>query len=69
MGGSNGLANLWPEAANGSPGFHEKDKVENLLHGEVCSGAITLRQAQYEIATDWVGVYKSRHLTAGETVP
>jgi hypothetical protein len=59
LGGSNDLANLWPEAANASPGYHEKDKVENYLHGLVCSGAMTLQQAQYEIATDWVSIYNT----------
>lgn len=59
LGGSNGIANLWPEAANANPSFHEKDKVENYLHGQVCSGAITLGEAQAEIATEWVTIYES----------
>src|SRR6266702_6916028 len=29
LGGSNDIANLWPEAAAPKPGFHEKDQVEN----------------------------------------
>ncbi len=57
LGGSNGIANLWPEAAEPKPGFHEKDKVENYLHDQVCSGAISLQQAQIEIATNWLAVY------------
>jgi len=57
LGGSNAIANLWPEAASPKPGFHEKDKVENYLHNQVCSGAITLKQAQIEIATNWLAVY------------
>lgn len=59
LGGSNGIANLWPEAAKPSPGYHEKDRVEDYLHGLVCSNAMTLQQAQYEIATDWVSIYKT----------
>lgn len=59
LGGSNDIANLWPEAADANPGYHEKDKVENYLHGLVCSGAMTLQQAQYEIATDWVSIYNT----------
>jgi hypothetical protein len=58
LGGSNEIANLWPELANPKPGFHEKDKVENYLHDQVCSGAISLSQAQIEIATDWLSVYR-----------
>ncbi len=57
LGGSNDIANLWPEAAFPKPGFHEKDKVENYLHDQVCSGAISLQQAQIGIATNWLTVY------------
>jgi hypothetical protein len=57
LGGSNDISNLWPEAASPKPGFHEKDKVENYLHDQVCSGAISLQQAQIEIATNWLDGY------------
>ena len=30
-----------------------KDKVENKLKREICKGAITLAEAQQQIATDW----------------
>jgi len=59
LGGSNDISNLWPEAANPKPGFHEKDKVENYLHAQVCSGALTLQEAQIKIATNWLEVYNS----------
>ena len=58
LGGSNDISNLWPELASPTPGFHEKDKVENYLHDQVCKGAISLQQAQTEIATNWLAVYK-----------
>lgn len=58
LGGTNDIANLWPEAANPRPGFHEKDRVENYLHDQVCSGAMTLQQAQQQIATNWLSVYQ-----------
>jgi len=58
LGGSNDISNLWPEPAEPRPGFHEKDKVENYLHDQVCSGAIPLQQAQIEIATNWMAVYQ-----------
>jgi hypothetical protein len=61
LGGSNSIANLWPEAAEPTPGFHEKDQVENYLHQQVCSGKITLHQAQLEIANDWLTVYHHLH--------
>ncbi len=59
LGGSNDIANLWPEAADPRPGFHEKDKIENYLHDQVCSGSMTLQQAQAAIATDWMNVQPS----------
>ncbi len=58
LGGSNDIANLWPEAAEPRPGYHEKDKVENYLHQQVCSGAMPLADAQREIATNWLSVYQ-----------
>ncbi|MFL5629079.1 MAG: HNH endonuclease [Ktedonobacteraceae bacterium] len=57
LGGSNDIANLWPEAASPQPGFHQKDVVENYLNSQVCSGAISLHEAQIEIATNWLAVY------------
>jgi len=54
--------NLWPEPYETSipdGGAHAKDKVENYLHAEVCSGALTLEQAQREISEDWYQVYES----------
>jgi hypothetical protein len=59
LGGSNDLANLWPEAAKPQPGFHEKDKVENYLHDQVCTGKISLADAQRRIATAWLEVYRT----------
>jgi len=53
LGGSNDAANLWPEAA---PGVHEKDKVEDYLHKAVCSGRLSIDEAQRTIATDWTTV-------------
>jgi hypothetical protein len=54
LGGSNNIANLFPEQA---PGYHAKDKLENRLHKMVCSGAITLRAAQQGIAQNWQTLY------------
>ena len=42
--------NLWPEPGQ-SP--NPKDKVENALHAAVCSGRITLLDAQTRIASNW----------------
>lgn len=55
LGGSNDIANLWAEIDNPRPGFHEKDQVENLIHDQVCSGAMPLAEAQNQFATNWLG--------------
>ena len=60
LGGSNVRANLFPEAATPRPGAHEKDRLENRLHAEVCSGQLRLRRAQRLIARDWVAAYHAR---------
>ncbi|MGH9572447.1 MAG: hypothetical protein ACRD40_02800 [Candidatus Acidiferrales bacterium] len=52
--------NLWPEPYSASiadGGAKYKDKVEDYLHREVCSGAMPLAEAQQRIATDWYRVY------------
>jgi hypothetical protein len=59
IGGSNDISNLWPEIATPKPGFHEKDKVENYLHAQLCKGAMTLNQVQVAIATNWLAIYNS----------
>lgn len=59
LGGSNDIANLWPEAAQPMPGFHQKDAVENYLHSQVCSGKMTLLAAQIAISSNWLTVYQS----------
>src|SRR3954469_24208126 len=60
LGGSNARANLFPEAASPRPGSHEKDRLENALHAEVCSGRTSLRRAQRLIGGDWVAAYRAR---------
>lgn len=61
LGGSNDVANLWPEPAEPRPGFHEKDEVENWLHRQVCDGRMPLAEAQRRIAGDWYAVYLEIH--------
>ena len=57
LGGTNDEKNLWPQPYFPKPGAKEKDVVENTLHRLVCSGAITLQDAQHAISTDWYDVY------------
>lgn len=59
LGGDNTIENIWAEAAEPRPGFHEKDRVENYLHRKVCGGGMTLAEAQRLIATDWLSVWRA----------
>jgi hypothetical protein len=43
-------------------GAKTKDKVENALRREVCQGTLTLREAQFIIATDWLRYYQEQVL-------
>jgi hypothetical protein len=38
-------------------GAREKDIVESYLNREVCSGRMTLKDAQYKIISDWAEIY------------
>jgi hypothetical protein len=76
LGGSNSLKNLWPQSYVTSPyNAHKKDVLENKLHKLVCDGAIDLKTAQREIATDWIGAYRKYvgtdipPLAGGNTAP
>lgn len=53
LGGSNDVTNLWPEPYNDPAGAHVKDRLENWLHDQVCSGKIELTDAQHRIASNW----------------
>lgn len=59
IGGSNDISNLFLEAAEPRPGFHEKDVVEIFLQQEVCAQRVALPIAQRQIANDWLSVYNS----------
>jgi hypothetical protein len=49
--------NLWPEPYKPKPGAREKDVVERYLHARVCSGEMTLSDAQHAIVGDWHRLY------------
>lgn len=57
LGGSNDIANLYPEPGSGPASYHVKDKLENKLHDLVCAGTTTLHAAQAGIASNWEGLY------------
>src|SRR5258706_6067826 len=49
---NNDLSNLFPEAASPTPGFRQKDQVENYLPDQLCKGPMTRADAQRTIATN-----------------
>jgi Protein of unknown function (DUF3761) len=58
LGGSNDVANLFPEKADAHPGYRVKDMLENAAHTWVCRRRISLGVAQRKIGTDWEALYK-----------
>lgn len=48
------VKNLWPESYGTTPNAHSKDRFENYLHKEVCSGAMDLQTAQQQISSNWL---------------
>lgn len=58
LGGSNDIKNLWPEPYSGTWNAHVKDRYENFLHRQVCTGKLALKQAQQIIRTNWIDGYK-----------
>jgi hypothetical protein len=56
------VANLWPQPWAGDANAKMKDAVEDFLHRAVCGGTVPLVEAQRQIATDWLAVYRSRGL-------
>jgi hypothetical protein len=54
IGGSNEIANLWPQPKDEA---RIKDELEKTLHHLVISHKVALATAQQEIATNWVAAY------------
>lgn len=59
LGGSNAIANLWPESSLIPNGSLVKDKFENYLHTQVCGGKMSLSDAQTEISSNWLQYYSA----------
>ena len=65
LGGSNAIENLWPQPYHGRLNAHDKDRLENQLHHQVCTGYVKLAEAQRAIATDWIAALKQYGGSAG----
>lgn len=63
LGGADDVRNLWPQSYSGPWNAHDKDRVENRLHKEVCAGTLSLQDARALIAKDWTAAYR-RYLGA-----
>ncbi|OIR06061.1 hypothetical protein GALL_118580 [mine drainage metagenome] len=50
--------NLWPEPRLSEWNASKKDDLEFALYKMVCKNEISLKEAQAEIASDWIAAYK-----------
>lgn len=57
LGGSNDIANLWPQPYVGEWNARQKDKLENRLHKLICDGTLSPQEAQVIISQDWISGY------------
>ena|SRR5437764_863421 len=57
LGGSNDIANLFPEGKFAHPGYKVKDALETRIAHLVCEGKMNLRTVQRRMATDWQALY------------
>jgi hypothetical protein len=58
LGGADDVSNLWPQCYSGAWNAHRKDRLENKLHKLVCTGQMSLEDAQREIVADWRALYR-----------
>ena len=58
LGGSNSIANLFPERGSGKDDYHFKDAAENRAKAWVCEGRLSLAAARRGFAADWETLYR-----------
>jgi anti-sigma factor RsiW len=58
LGGADDVRNLWPHSYSAVWNARVKDDLEDRLRDMVCDGTLDLRQAQREIAQNWIDAYK-----------
>ncbi len=58
LGGSNAIANLFPEPGSGAANYHAKDALENRAKAAVCAGTLSLAAARRGFATNWESLYR-----------
>jgi hypothetical protein len=62
LGGSNDIANLYPESYLIKNGARTKDIFENYLHKQICNGKMDVAEAQRQISSDWFTNYQTEML-------
>ena len=59
LGGADDIHNLWPHSYRATVwNAQVKDALEDRLREMVCDGSLDLREAQREIAGNWIAAYK-----------
>lgn len=58
LGGTNDLANLWPQLTVGPLNHGDKVKLDHQLHKLVCDGKVRLVTAQKALEDDWTAAYE-----------
>jgi len=59
LGGADDIHNLWPHSHSATIwNAQVKDALEDRLRELVCAGRLELRDAQQEIAADWIAAYR-----------
>lgn len=59
LGGSNHITNLWPQSyGTETVNAKTKNRLEWRLYALVCDGKVKLKDAQKDIATDWIKAYR-----------
>ncbi len=61
LGGTNNVANLFPEEyafAGHSPGYVIKNRLDRRLYTRVCAGRVSLRAAQRHIGANWESLFR-----------
>jgi hypothetical protein len=58
LGGSNSIANLFPEPGSGAANYHAKDALENRAKAAVCAGQLPLTAARRGFGTNWEALYR-----------
>lgn len=57
-GGADVIENLWPQPYGGPWNAHDKDRLENALHADLCTRrSKTLEQVQAALLGDWEAAY------------